>query len=144
MKVCIIQPKYTTDDSESDKFFQQYLDFLDKCDESMDIIVLPESSDIPALAKTKELQEKSVEKFTQKLIDRASQTAKRCNAIVFFNARYKTDKGLRNTTYAMNRNGEIFTVTGSGLKARAFCHEIDHLDGVLFIDNARDVYSDVE
>ncbi|MBO5725846.1 MAG: peptide deformylase, partial [Clostridia bacterium] len=29
-----------------------------------------------------------------------------------------------------------FTVSGEGLKARAFCHEIDHLDGVLFIDRA--------
>ena len=25
---------------------------------------------------------------------------------------------------------------GRGLTARAFCHEIDHLDGVLFIDKA--------
>lgn len=55
-----------------------------------------------------------------------------------------TTRPMTVTVRAMNRNGEIFTVTGSGLKARAFCHEIDHLDGVLFIDNARDVYSDVE
>ena len=25
-----------------------------------------------------------------------------------------------------------FTVSGEGLKARAFCHEIDHLSGILF------------
>ena len=55
-----------------------------------------------------------------------------------------TTRPMTVTVRAMNRNGEIFTITGSGLKARAFCHEIDHLDGVLFIDNARDVYSDVE
>jgi peptide deformylase len=36
---------------------------------------------------------------------------------------------------ARNRFGKIRTYTGSGLIARAFCHEIDHLDGVLFIDN---------
>jgi peptide deformylase len=35
----------------------------------------------------------------------------------------------------MNRNGEIFDVSGSGLLARALCHEIDHLDGKLFIDH---------
>ena len=34
-------------------------------------------------------------------------------------------------------NGEIFEVTGSELKARAFCHEIDHLDGILYSDHAR-------
>ena len=40
------------------------------------------------------------------------------------------------TVRAMNRNGEIYTVQGHGLLARAFCHEIDHLDGILFKDNA--------
>ncbi len=40
------------------------------------------------------------------------------------------------TVRATDRNGNEYTVTGSGLKARAFCHEIDHLDGKIFIDNA--------
>ena len=38
---------------------------------------------------------------------------------------------------AQNRFGENITVTGEGLKARALCHEIDHLDGVLYIDHAK-------
>ena len=38
---------------------------------------------------------------------------------------------------AQNRYGENITVTGEGLKARALCHEIDHLDGVLYIDHAK-------
>ena len=33
---------------------------------------------------------------------------------------------------AQDRNGKWQVFTGEGLKARAFCHEIDHLDGVLF------------
>lgn len=36
---------------------------------------------------------------------------------------------------AYDRNGKRFRISGEGLKARAFCHEIDHLDGILFIDN---------
>ena len=40
------------------------------------------------------------------------------------------------TVRALNRKGEEFTVTGEGLAARAFCHEIDHLDGVLYTDCA--------
>ena len=36
------------------------------------------------------------------------------------------------TVEATNRRGERFTVTGSGLLARAFCHELDHLDGILY------------
>ena len=38
------------------------------------------------------------------------------------------------TVRATNRRGEEFEVTGSDLLARALCHEIDHLDGKLFVD----------
>ncbi|MBR5870784.1 MAG: peptide deformylase, partial [Clostridia bacterium] len=31
---------------------------------------------------------------------------------------------------------EMMTYEGEGLLARAFCHEIDHLDGILYIDHA--------
>ena len=36
----------------------------------------------------------------------------------------------------LNRNGEKCEREGIELLARAFCHEIDHLDGVLCFDNA--------
>ena len=48
-----------------------------------------------------------------------------------------TTRPMTVTVRAMDRNGEIFEVTGSELKARAFCHEIDHLDGILYSDHAR-------
>lgn len=35
---------------------------------------------------------------------------------------------------ALNENGKNVELEGTGLLARAFCHEIDHLDGILFID----------
>lgn len=44
------------------------------------------------------------------------------------------------TVKGLNRDGEEFTVTGSELLARAFQHEIDHLDGILFTDVAEKVY----
>lgn len=40
------------------------------------------------------------------------------------------------TLKALNRNGEEITVTGEELFARAMCHELDHLEGILFIDKA--------
>ncbi len=40
------------------------------------------------------------------------------------------------TVRAMNRNGEYYELTGSDLLARCICHELDHLDGVLYTDNA--------
>ncbi len=36
---------------------------------------------------------------------------------------------------AQNRYGKWCFYSGSELKARAFCHEIDHLDGQLYIDH---------
>lgn len=36
------------------------------------------------------------------------------------------------TVRALDRHGKQFEMTGEDLLARAFCHEIDHLDGVLF------------
>ena len=38
------------------------------------------------------------------------------------------------TVRATNRKGETFEVSGSDLLARALCHELDHLDGKLFVD----------
>lgn len=35
---------------------------------------------------------------------------------------------------ALNENGEEIVLTGTGDIAKCFCHEIDHLDGILFTD----------
>lgn len=36
---------------------------------------------------------------------------------------------------ALNENGEKIKIKAKGLLAQAICHELDHLDGVLFVDN---------
>lgn len=38
------------------------------------------------------------------------------------------------TIEALNENGEKIILTGTGSLAKCFCHEIDHLDGILFVD----------
>ncbi|MCM0649122.1 peptide deformylase [Clostridium swellfunianum] len=38
------------------------------------------------------------------------------------------------TIQALNENGEQITLTGTGDLAKCFCHEIDHLEGILFTD----------
>ena len=40
------------------------------------------------------------------------------------------------TVRAQDRKGNSFTITAEGFKARALCHEIDHLDGILYIDKS--------
>lgn len=47
-----------------------------------------------------------------------------------------TERPMKVKVRATDRNGKEFTVSGTGLKARALCHEIEHLDGILFTDNA--------
>lgn len=42
---------------------------------------------------------------------------------------------------AMDRNGNIYEAEGEGLMARCFCHELDHLDGILYIDKATELYT---
>lgn len=37
---------------------------------------------------------------------------------------------------AMNRHGKYYEADGTGITARCFCHEIDHLNGILFTDKA--------
>ncbi len=40
------------------------------------------------------------------------------------------------TVEAFDRNGNKFQISGTELLARAFCHELDHLEGELFLDKA--------
>ena len=107
MKLCVIQPEYSADFSRADELFEKQLSLMEHCDSSMDIIVMPEACDIPVVAKTKEQSEELYHKYNKILLEKAAETAKRCNSILFLNARSETPNGIRNTTYAFNRKGQI-------------------------------------
>lgn len=47
------------------------------------------------------------------------------------------ERPMKVTVKALDRNGNPFTVKASGFLARAFCHENDHLNGILYIDKAQ-------
>jgi peptide deformylase len=44
------------------------------------------------------------------------------------------------TVYGISVKGEKLEYFAEGLLAKAFCHEIDHLDGILYTDRAKKVY----
>ena len=46
-----------------------------------------------------------------------------------------TKRPMKVTVKAQDRQGNWCVYQGEGLKARCFCHELDHLEGVLFTDN---------
>ncbi len=48
--------------------------------------------------------------------------------------RGKVKRPMKVTVKAQDRYGYEFTITGEKYLARCLCHEIDHLNGVLFID----------
>ena len=45
---------------------------------------------------------------------------------------------------AQDRNGDFFEVAGEGLTARCFCHEIDHLDGIVFTSKCERMLTEEE
>jgi peptide deformylase len=47
------------------------------------------------------------------------------------------ERPARVTMRAVDANGEAFEIEAEGLLARAFVHELEHLDGKLFVDNLR-------
>ncbi len=51
----------------------------------------------------------------------------------------KTRRSDKVTVEAQDSDGNKFTWNGSGLLAQIFQHEIDHLEGILFIDHATEV-----
>lgn len=48
----------------------------------------------------------------------------------------KTIRPRRVTVCFLNEKGEETTLTGEGDLAKCLCHELDHLDGTLFVDKA--------
>ncbi len=110
MKVCVVQPKYSADYTLSEEYFQWEMDAFDELDESVDIAVFPESCDVPCYASSREEMLISNAKYKAPLIEKAKETAKRCQCVIFINV-HDTDTdewGLRNRTLGINQKGEIF------------------------------------
>ena len=53
---------------------------------------------------------------------------------------YGTTKRAKSVTVrAQGEDGKIFTMPATGLLSQIFQHECDHLDGILFVDHAKDI-----
>ncbi len=107
MKVCVIQPPYSYDGADLDKNFETLLGMLAECDESLDLIVLPEYSDVPADVEGDGAFLEAFRKNNARLLRAAAMTARRCSAVVFVNAFDLCEGGLRNTTHAFDRSGAV-------------------------------------
>jgi len=65
------------------------------------------------------------------------ETEEGCLSVRYLYGKVKRSK--KATARAYDENGNIFTEGGSGLVAQIFQHEIEHLDGQLFIDKAKEL-----
>ena len=45
------------------------------------------------------------------------------------------------TVRAQDRDGNFFEMSGEGIVARCFCHELEHLDGHLFVEHTDRLYT---
>ena len=107
MKACVFQLMYSEELRCSDELFEMKLKMLDECEKDCDIIVLPEYSDVPCAVKTGEELVYYHNKYIDVLLSKCSETAKRCDSLVFVNALSNVNGKFRNTTYAFGRNGAI-------------------------------------
>ncbi len=107
MKASVIQVPYSMNIPDADRLFNEKIKYLEECDDSMDLIVLPEYSDVPTKTVAWEDTYELHSKYIDILLKKCSETAKRCDAVLFVNALSKTETGYRNTTYGFGRNGAL-------------------------------------
>ena len=105
IKACVFQPPYALDVANIDATMQWEFDHLKQCDESLDLIVLPEASDRQARVHTHEEVIAAAKKYNAPLLALCAETAKRCSATLFVNALDFTPTGARNTTFAYDKTG---------------------------------------
>ncbi len=82
-----------------------------------------------------------IELINPKIVETFGRQTGKEGCLSFPNLMGDVTRPKRVLVKAFNRSGEEFTLAGQNLLARALCHEIDHLNGVLFVDLAKDLVS---
>lgn len=106
MKARVIQPLFAQDRPGLDRSFEWTLKELDRCNSSLDIIVLPEYSDVPGKAGNPEFMD-IAHQYGPVLLSKCAETAARCNALVFCGAVDFHEEGPRNALYVYGRDGSL-------------------------------------
>lgn len=106
MKARVIQPYFSLEDGGYADSYRWELEQLQKCDARLDLIVLPEFSDVPGKSTKDEFygQLRSEGENYRRIL---SETARRCNAVVCAGCVELTPDGPRNTTFVYDRQGQL-------------------------------------
>lgn len=105
IKACVFQPPYGLGTAEIEKGVRWELEELKKCDESLDLIVLPEASDRQGRADSPADNLAAARRWNEPLLKACAETAKRCRATLFVNALDFSHEKPRNTTFAFDKTG---------------------------------------
>lgn len=105
MNVCILQPLFPKTPAESPGFIDWLFQELDRCDGTVDLIVLPEYSNAPSVYSDPDRYLADLEAFSGPLVDKVRETCRRCGAMAAVNAALPYEGALRNTTLLFDRQG---------------------------------------
>lgn len=103
----VIQPPYAATPTGIPSSFEWMLSQLQQCTTDLDLIVLPEFSDVPGRTKTRQEYLDAVDANNSRLLKACAETAARCSSVLFVNAIDHTPEGIRNTTFAFDRTGKL-------------------------------------
>lgn len=101
------------------------------------------SKKVPAIMNKSKKEGKSIEDsvYINPVITKISQdkeiTDEGCLSVRYLYGKVKRSK--KASIKAFDENGKKFERGGSGLLAQIFQHEMDHLNGILFIDKAKNI-----
>ena len=106
MKICAIQPPYAYESDRRRETIDFIISQMDACDDSFDLILTPEFSNIPGTKPDSVTLAEIIANDTPTLVEAAERTAKRCKAIVALSFMSEFAPGVyRNTTRVYDRNG---------------------------------------
>ena len=106
MKARVIQPLFAQDQAGLDKSFEWTLRELERCDASLDIVVLPEFSEVPGKTSYEGFLE-TVHRYGPTLLDACARTARRCSTLVFVGAIDTSWEVPRNALFIFGRDGSL-------------------------------------
>jgi predicted amidohydrolase len=106
MKARVIQPLFAMDEAGLDASYEWTLRELRDCDPSLDIVVLPEFSEVPGKTSNEGFLE-TVHKYGPKLLETCEETARRCSTLVFCGAIDTSCEKPRNAVFVYGRDGSL-------------------------------------
>ena len=92
-----------------------------------------------------DVDDELIELMNPEIIWQSDETAEDIEGCLSFPGQWGlVERPVHVKVKAQDRNGDEFEVEGSDLLARCLCHEIDHLNGTVFVDKVKHMLTEEE